>query len=560
MKQDWLTIIDVADGFRNLTECDKEAEGEIVIPEGVTRLFLNAFDGCDKITSLVIPESIKSIEWTVRSDMDIPHLSFPSLAKIHFPSNSIYFDFYAVKVLKTTLWYENQPNGVVYAGVNAIGYKGEMPEKTELVIKEGTKNIACEAFRGYDNLLKVTLPNSLVEIGAYAFSDCKSLSTIYCPNVPVKLGAGVLNHTLWLDNQPEGVVYLGANLLVYKGEMPEDTEITIKEGTKSIAAYAFDRNVNLKKVTLPKSLTHIGDFAFAWCFNLVSVVTPEDDYLTDEKNKLLDDKGYIGDCAFSSCEKLEFFHFPSAVTFIGMYVFSHCDHLETVYFPMLSSFEPVYVDEYCLGIDKEIPRLVFEGRFPKTERLFANLFINELWVNDKSVLNSFPNTNRTFEGCKINELRINLARKNCKDKDIPKDIITALHSSDRGHIIYAAPELCEEVSKVPGYIRVTNAREGVYRGKGDQHDGDVFDINTKYIVSVEPVDIERYHPVKGSIIRCAANAYEGVCVYTVYEPCDMVLRKIETSLRMLSEQVGGIAGLLNQLETLVKPAPIVNKD
>ena len=164
-----------------------------------------------------------------------------------------------------------------------------------------------------------------------------------------------------------------------------------------------------------------------------------------------------------------------------------------------------------------------------------------------------PETNGIFSKSHIDKLRINQPRKKCR---IPSDILDALHMDNPRHnwsIVYAAPELYEEASSVPGYIRVTKALDNTIEYA--EHDGDIIDINTKYIVSVEPVDIERYNPVKGSIIRCASNAHERAVDYRVYEPCKKVLQKIDTSLRVLSEQVGGVAGLLNQLETLCVDKP-----
>lgn len=144
-----------------------------------------------------------------------------------------------------------------------------------------------------------------------------------------------------------------------------------------------------------------------------------------------------------------------------------------------------------------------------------------------------PETNGIFAESYIGKLRINQPRKKCK---IPSDILEALHMNDPRHdwsIVFAAPELCEEVSSLPGYIRVTKALDNMVEYA--EHDGDIIDINTKYIQSVEPVDIERYHPIKGSIIRCAPNDDEKETKFFVYEPCDMVRQKIATSLRMLSE-------------------------
>lgn len=467
MEQNWLTIKDQENGVRILAKCSEEAEGEVIIPAGVTGIGKEAFKGCDKITSLVIPEGLRFIEGTAFGNI-FGKTYCPSLANICFPSdvyNISYYGMYAPFV--GTKWYSDQPEGVVYADVNAIGYKGEMLEETVLVIKEGTKAIGHRAFENCDNIAKVVLPDSIVIIAQDAFFGCRNL-------VDVSL------------------------------------------------SYSYQMN--------------------------------------DEQEKsLIEGKGGIFSGAFSSCENLKSVHIPSSIKIIEKNAFFDCKNLDTLCFPALSSIQSI-ADSQIIDRDNtyvKFSNLVFDGGFPKTERLFAGREFDKIFINDKTVLKSFPGTNHTFEDCSIQELRINLAKKNC-DK-IPEDIISSLHldsREDAGHIIYAAPERCEETSSVPGYIRVTKALIHVPLKERYEHDGDVFDINTKYIISVEPIDIvERYHPVKGSIIRCASNAYERGVEYCVYEPYDMVLEKIETSLHMLSEQVGGAAGLLNQLETLIKPDP-----
>ena len=44
-----------------LVECSKEACGDVVVPDSVTRIAENAFKGCTKINSLTIPNSVQSI-------------------------------------------------------------------------------------------------------------------------------------------------------------------------------------------------------------------------------------------------------------------------------------------------------------------------------------------------------------------------------------------------------------------------------------------------------------------------------------------------------------------
>jgi hypothetical protein len=60
MENQWLTIKTIGQEVK-LTECNIDAEGEIEIPYGVTRIEDYAFSNCNKITSLSIPESVKYI-------------------------------------------------------------------------------------------------------------------------------------------------------------------------------------------------------------------------------------------------------------------------------------------------------------------------------------------------------------------------------------------------------------------------------------------------------------------------------------------------------------------
>lgn len=255
----------------------------------------------------------------------------------------------------------------------------------------------------------------------------------------------------------------------------------------------------------------------------------QNDWLTIEN---IDNDVVLTHCSIFTDEEVVI---PKGVTKIAEGAFDGCYNIESLVVPdsvvcIEPSYKLTYINLQAVrtgSIEWHLKVLDFKGEIPETNGAFSNSYIDKL--------------------------RINQPRKNCK---IPSDILKALHMDNPRHnwsIVYAAPELCEEESSIPGYIRVTKALDNTVEYA--DHDGDIIDLNTKYIVSVEPADIERYHSVKGSIIRCIPNAYEGETKFYVYEPCDMVKQKISTSLRMLSEQVGGVAGLLNQLETLCADKP-----
>ena len=87
-----------------------------------------------------------------------------------------------------TKWYDNQPDGVVYAGKVLYAYKGTMPSNTKIDIKDGTKGIGGPAFYGCSGLTSLTIPNSVTSIGTIAFENCSGLTSVTIPNSVTSIG------------------------------------------------------------------------------------------------------------------------------------------------------------------------------------------------------------------------------------------------------------------------------------------------------------------------------------------------------------------------------------
>ena len=98
------------------------------------------------------------------------------------------------------------------------------------------------------------------------------------------------------------------------------TIVTIPPSVTSIGDYAFSGCSSLSSVTIPPSVTSIGDYAFSGCSSLSSVTIPPS--VTS-----------IGDCAFSGCSSLSSVTISSGVTSIGDSVFSGCRSLPSVTIP-----------------------------------------------------------------------------------------------------------------------------------------------------------------------------------------------------------------------------------
>ena len=295
----------------------------IDIPNSVTSIGGEAFKGCTGLTSIVLPNSVTTIESSAFSGCS-------SLVSIEIPSSITSIGWY---VFDGTAWYENQPDGVVYAGKIAYIYKGTMPQNTSVVIKEGTTQISDWAFNDCSGLISIEIPSSVTRIGEYAFQSCVGLTSIDIPDNVTSIGEGAFqncrelasinipqnvssightafNNTAWFNNQPDGLVYTGNIAYEYKGKMPKNTSVIIKDGTTKISDYAFSGCSNLVSVEIPNSVTNIGSFVFYRCKGLTSIGIPNNVEL-------------INSYAFADCDELKSVTLGSSVKKIANRAFEN---------------------------------------------------------------------------------------------------------------------------------------------------------------------------------------------------------------------------------------------
>ena len=167
------------------------------------------------------------------------------------------------------------------------------------------------------------------------------MTSINIPFSITTIGQAAFDGTAWLESQPDGVVYAGLVAYQYKGNMPNGTIISIKDGTISIASSAFNGCNGLTSVNIPHSVTSIGYGAFQGCSGLTSVTIPNSvtcirDYTFSNCSGLTsitipNSVTTIGNCAFSGCTGLTSVIIGNEVGIIMNGAFNGCSHLKDVY-------------------------------------------------------------------------------------------------------------------------------------------------------------------------------------------------------------------------------------
>ena len=186
-----------------------------------------------------------------------------------------------------------------------------------ITIPDGVSRIEDRVFFGCQSLTSIVIPEGVIYIGDNAFGECSNLFSISISNRVAHIGNSAFGGTAWFNNQQDGCIYINNSFYAYKGEMPSNTHIDVKEGTEQICGYAFKNYVQLNSITLPNSVRHIGIEAFSGCTSLTSIAFP-------------DSINFIGDYAFSDCSSLSSIVIGNSVTSIGSLVFTGCSSLTSI--------------------------------------------------------------------------------------------------------------------------------------------------------------------------------------------------------------------------------------
>lgn len=175
------------------------------------------------------------------------------------------------------------PSSVERIGSSAFLYCRALKSFTIEGDNSSLKYINSNAFSGCFMLEEFETPSTLISVDAHAFANCTMLTKIDFKsgdNIEF-IGSHAFLNTGYANNPDnwkyvvEGQTYTDAlyigKHLIYARQVGEQTTFTLRDGTTSIAASAFDQFPNLTKVVLKPSLKIVDKDAFKACTKLTEV-------------------------------------------------------------------------------------------------------------------------------------------------------------------------------------------------------------------------------------------------------------------------------------------------
>ncbi len=288
------------DGFANVTAVDMSCSvieigeyafrgckrlGRVFVPECVEIIGNGAFSKCDNLRKAVIGNGVRCMgTYLFEECYALEELTLPYAGRtregMSYNSSQEYTNYETVKSLFAS-------------GISFNGYA------INRIIVTGGVCIPKDAFSNISSLECVELPDTIMEIGDFAFRGCGNLTEITIPVNVKRIGSSAFGFCFSLKNIdiPDSVEYIDALCFT---DCTDLEEIVIPDNVKMIGKEAFIGCNKLRKVVIGKNVSELGEGVFSECFSLEDLTLPYNYYesIDGEKIPLLGmnscDQEYIG--------------------------------------------------------------------------------------------------------------------------------------------------------------------------------------------------------------------------------------------------------------------------
>ena len=320
----------------------------------VTAIGDSAFQSCDRLTSVIIPDSVTSIG--VQSFYNCTRLTSVTIGScVRIIDNNAFSDCSGL-----TSIFVNEENGKYIVNDNCLIDTSTstlvLGCQTSVIPTDGSvTSIGNSAFFGCSGLTIVTIPDGVTSIGDSAFLACRGLTSVTIPDSVTYVGSGAFGSCdSLLYNKYDNAYYLGnvknKYVVLVKATSTSITSCTINDNCKIVAQSAFSGCNGLTSIFVEEgngkyivknnclidsstatlvlgcqtsviptdgSVKRIGEYAFEGCRGLTNITIPN---------------GVIGieNWAFSNCTGLTSIIIPDNVISIGSYAFFNCGGLTSI--------------------------------------------------------------------------------------------------------------------------------------------------------------------------------------------------------------------------------------
>lgn len=315
-------------GYAAFYNCSSLAS--VSMGNSVTSIGVHAFFLCSSLASITLPASVISIGTDAFLDCEnLEEIIVAEGNNSYSSVDGVLYDKNKTTLLKCP---DKKSQVTIPTSVTAIenGAFTGCHGLTTIEIPNSVKSISSQAFFSCRNLTTVSIGNSVTAIGNGAFSNCTSLEEIIVAeeNPSYSSVEGALYNkdqtvlSKWPDKKlnvsiPNSVTAIGNCAFEYCSEL---TSITLPESVTTIGEWAFSRCSGLTSIDIPHAVKNIGYQAFSYCDNLTSISIG---------NSVI----VIGDYAFENCNRLTLVAMGNSVSAIGNYAFSGCSSLSSITLP-----------------------------------------------------------------------------------------------------------------------------------------------------------------------------------------------------------------------------------
>ncbi len=316
------TVEEKYDGNYILCGVDSSLEGRFEIPKKyngayITTIANGAFIGCNKLTSIYIPDTILYIQdEAFNGAINVTAYEVAEENAIFKSVDGSIYNYLKNRIIKYPQGKTDEsflmPRGVTYIN-NYAFYENKYLRSIDIT---EVGNIGRYAFSQCEALQSVRVGNVLNYIEAYAFYKCKSLTDFSVNSDLFSIGNFAFSDCFSLRELSFNGKIGEIGWSAFK-DNPKLQSVVFGSTVDKVSTNLFEGCTNLRSVAIPNGISTITKYMFQECYNLVSVSVPDSITL-------------IEDGAFDKCYSLSKIYIHLGVTEIQGSPFTYCKSL-TVY-------------------------------------------------------------------------------------------------------------------------------------------------------------------------------------------------------------------------------------